>query len=105
MLGSLLKTVVKTTLSFLEIYKDSILERVGVEKQQQSSISCFNPVSWTTCLEKVSINKKGLNAGQSKQQISYLFNSQRELRVANISPLTGIDTFSGVCNGKIHGMA
>ena len=56
MLGSLLKTVVKTVLSFLEICEDSLLGRVSVEKQQRSSISCFNPVG-CTFLERVFINK------------------------------------------------
>ena len=31
-----------TTLSFLGIYEDWLLERVDVGKLQQSSISCFN---------------------------------------------------------------
>ena len=37
----------------------------------------------------------------SKQQISNMFANQEALRVANISPLTAIDTFSGARNGKI----
>ena len=37
----------------------------------------------------------------SKQQISNLFNNQEALHAANIFPLTAIDTFSGVGNGKI----
>ena len=38
----------------------------------------------------------------SKQHISNLFNNQEALLAANISPLTAIDTFSGVGNGKIR---
>ena len=38
----------------------------------------------------------------SKQQISNLFNNQEALHAANRSPLAAIDTFSGVCNGKIR---
>ena len=34
MLGGQLKTVVKTTLSFLKVYEDWLLERVDVEKLQ-----------------------------------------------------------------------
>ena len=45
--------------------------------------------------------KKGLEAGLSKQQISNVFANQEALRIANISPLTAIDTFSGARNGKI----
>ena len=44
----------------------------------------------------------GLNAGLSKQQISNLFSSQGALRTANLSLLTAIEKFSGVCNGKIQ---
>ena len=44
--------------------------------------------------------RKGLHAGLSKQQISNLFNSQEAL--GNTSPLTAIEKFSGVCNGKIR---
>ena len=42
--------------------------------------------------------QKGFEAGLNKQQISNVFTN---LRVANISPLTAIDTFSGARNGKI----
>ena len=58
------------------------------------------------CLERVFINKNtkvlrnGLEVGLSKQQISNLFNSQEAL--GNISPLTAIEKFSGVRNGKIR---
>ena len=45
--------------------------------------------------------QKGFKAGLSKQQISNVFASQEALRVANISPLTAIDMFSGAHNGKI----
>ena len=45
--------------------------------------------------------QKGFEAGLSKQQISNVFANQEALRIANISPLTAIDTFSGAHNGKI----
>ena len=45
--------------------------------------------------------QKRFEAGLSKQQISNVFANQEALRVANISPLTAIDTFSGARNGKI----
>ena len=45
--------------------------------------------------------QKGFEAGLSKQQISNVFAYQEALRVASISPLTAIDTFSGARNGKI----
>ena len=45
--------------------------------------------------------QKGFEAGLNKQQISNVFANQEALRVANISPLTAIDTFSGARNGKI----
>ena len=45
--------------------------------------------------------QKGFEAGLIKQQISNVFANQEALRVANISPLTDIDTFSGARNGKI----
>ena len=44
---------------------------------------------------------KCFEEGLSKQQISNLFANQEALRVANISPLTAIDTFSVARNGKI----
>ena len=43
--------------------------------------------------------RKGLDAGLSKQQVSNLFNSQ--VALGKISPLTAIEMFSGVRNGKI----
>ena len=45
--------------------------------------------------------QKGFEAGLRKQQISNVFANQVALRVANISPLTAIDTFSGARNEKI----
>ena len=45
--------------------------------------------------------QKGFEAGLSKQQISDVFANEEALRVANISPLAAIDTFSGARNGKI----
>ena len=44
--------------------------------------------------------RKGLEAGLSKQQVSNLFNSQEAL--GNISPLTAIEKFSDVRNGKVQ---
>ena len=45
--------------------------------------------------------QKGFEAGLNKQQISNVFANQEALVLANISPLTAIDTFSGAPNGKI----
>ena len=45
----------------------------------------------------MNINKQVL----SKQQISNVVANQEAIRVANISSLTAIDTFSGARNGKI----
>ena len=42
----------------------------------------------------VNVLQKGFKAGLSKQQISNVFANQEALNVANISPLTAIDTFS-----------
>ena len=50
--------------------------------------------------QEYKVLRKGLDAGLSKQQISNLFNSQEALR--NISPLTTIEKFSVVHNGKIQ---
>ena len=44
--------------------------------------------------------RKGIEAGLSKQQVSNLFNSQEAS--GNISPLTAIEKFSGVRNGKMQ---
>ena len=44
--------------------------------------------------------RKGIDAGLSKQQISNLLNSPEVLE--NISPLTSIEKFSSVRNGKIQ---
>ena len=46
--------------------------------------------------------RKGLDAGSSKHRISNLFYSQGALHTANISPLTAIEKFGGVRNGKIQ---
>ena len=70
--GSQLETLVKTTLSFLRICKDWLLERVDVGK-------CFE-------------------GGLSTQQISNVFNRQEVLG----SPLIAIEKYSGVRNGKIR---
>ena len=52
--------------------------------------------------QEYKVLRKGLDAGLSKQQISNLFNSQGALRTVNISPLTAIEKFSGIRNGKIR---
>ena len=44
----------------------------------------------------------GLDAGLSKQQISNLFNSQGAFGTSNLSPLTPIEKFSGVCDEFYH---
>ena len=46
--------------------------------------------------------RKGFEASLSKQQISNVFANQEALHAANVSPLTAIDTFSGVRSGKIR---
>ena len=51
--------------------------------------------------QEYKVLQKGFEAGVSKQQISNVFANQEALRVANISPLTAIDTFSGARNRKI----
>ena len=50
--------------------------------------------------QEYKVFRKGLDAGLSKQQISNFFSSQEALW--NISPLTAIEKFSGVRNGKIR---
>ena len=45
--------------------------------------------------------QKGFVAGLNKQQISNVFANQEALRIANVSPLTDIEPFSGSRNGKI----
>ena len=50
--------------------------------------------------QEYKVLRKGLDAGLCKQQISNLFNSQEWL--GNISPLTAIETFSDLRNGKIR---
>ena len=50
--------------------------------------------------QEYKVLQKGFEAGLSKQDISNVFADQEALRVANISPLTAIDTF-GAHNGKI----
>ena len=51
--------------------------------------------------QEYKVLQKGFEAGLSMQQISNAFANQDALCVANISPLTAIDTFSGARNGKI----
>ena len=51
--------------------------------------------------QEYKVLQKAFEAGLSKQQISNVFANQEALRVANISPVTAIDTFSGARNGKI----
>ena len=50
--------------------------------------------------QEYKVLRKGLEAGLSKQQVSNMFNSQEAL--GNISPLTVIEEFSVVRNGKIR---
>ena len=111
-LGDQLKTIVKTILSFLRIYEGWLLERVDVGKLQWSLI--FNLLlqpGWLDynhlCVFRKSLHQQeykvlrnGLEAGMSKQQVLNLFNSQEAL--GNMSPLTTIEKFSGVRNGKIQ---
>ena len=52
--------------------------------------------------QQCKVLQRGSEAGLSKQQISNVFANQEAPRVANISPLTAIDTFSGARNGKIN---
>ena len=102
MLGSLEPTtVVKTILSFLEMCEDLSLERVDVGRQR-SSYQLVGLQS-LVCLWKESppAGVQGFEAGLRKQQIHNVFANQEALRVANFSPLTSIDTFSGARNGKI----
>ena len=49
--------------------------------------------------QEYKVLRKGLDAGLSKQQVSNLFNSQKAF--GNISPLTAIEKFRRVRNGKI----
>ena len=102
MLGSLEPiTIAKPIIPFLEMCKDLLLERVDVGRQRSSSTSCYNPTGRITKLHQQEYKVKGFEADFSKQQISNVFANQEALRVANISLLTAIDTFSGACNGKI----
>ena len=48
--------------------------------------------------QEYKVLQKRFEAGLSKQQISNVFANQEALRVANISPLIAIDTFSGARN-------
>ena len=50
--------------------------------------------------QEYKVLRKGLDASLSKHQFSNLFNSQEAL--GNISPLTAIEKFSDVRNGKIR---
>ena len=100
-------TVVKTILFFLKMCEELLLERVNAGRQQSSSTSYYNPTGWITitCMslrhQKYRMLQKGFKAGLNKQQISNVFANQEVLRVANISPLTAIYTFSGARNGKM----
>ena len=51
--------------------------------------------------QEYKVLQKGFEAGLNKQQISNVFANQEALLVANISPFTPIDTFSGARNGKV----
>ena len=101
MLVSQLKTVVKTTLSFLGIYKDWLLERVGVGKLQSGWLDYNHLYVFGKSLhqQEYKVLRKGLEAGLIKQHVSNFFNSQEGL---DISPLTVIEKFSGARNGKIQ---
>ena len=102
MLGSQLKTDVKTIFSFLGIYEHWLLERVDVGKLQHSWLDYNHLYVFGKSLHQHEYKflRKGLYAGSSKQHMSNLFNSQDAL--GNISPLTAIEIFSGVRNGKIR---
>ena len=109
MLGGQLKTIVKTTLSFLKVCEDGFLERVDVGKTTVIFNLLLQP-DWLdiiTCmyLERVFTNKntrfrKGLEAGLSKQQVSNVFNSQEAS--GDKPPLIAIEKYSGARNGKIR---
>ena len=51
--------------------------------------------------QEYKVLQKGFEAGLNKQHISNVFANKEALRVANISPLTAIDTFNGARNVKI----
>ena len=50
--------------------------------------------------QEYNVLRKGIDDGLSKQQTSNLFRSQEAL--GNMTPLTAIEKFSGVRNGKIR---
>ena len=107
MLGSRLKTVVKTILP--QNLRGLVIGKSG----RGITTSIFNLLLQPSWLDynhlyvfgkslhqrEYKILGKGLDAGVSKQQISNLFSSEGALRTANLSPLTGIGRFSGVRNG------
>ena len=101
--------VVKIVLSFLEMCEDLLLKRVDVRRQQSSSTSCYNWLGYNHLYafgnslhqQEYKVLRKGFGAGLSKQQVSNVFVNQEALHVANISPLTAIDMFSGARSGKI----
>ena len=98
--GDQLKTVVKAIVSFLRIYEDELLE--GVDVLQPGWLDYNHLYVFGNSLHQQEYKglRKGLDAGLSTRQISNLLNSQEAL--GNISPLTAIEKFSGVLNGKIQ---
>ena len=98
-------------LSFLGMCEDLLLERVDAGRQRSSSTSCYNPTGWITItcmfLERVSTSrstrccKKDSKQALASRRFPTCSLIREALRVANISPLTAIDTFSGARNGKI----
>ena len=52
--------------------------------------------------QEYKILRKCRDAGFSKRQIFNLFSNQGALRTENLSPLTDVERFSGVRNGKIR---
>ena len=99
-------TVVKTAPSFLEMFVDLLLERADEGRQRSSSTQLVGLQSLVRFRKKspptgVPVSRKGFEAGLSKQQVSNVFANQEALHAANVSPLTAINTFSGVRSGKI----
>ena len=101
MLGSQLKTVVKTVLSFLGIYEDSLSES-GCGK----TTVIFNLLLQPGWLDNNHVYVFGKRLHQQEYKVLRkgldLFNSQEAL--GNKSPLTAIEKFSGVRNGMIRAL-
>ena len=99
----------KTVHSSLGIHEDSLLEEWMWENYSDHMLQ----PGWfdyddlyvfgkSLHQQEYKVLRKDLDAGLSKQQISNLFSSHGTLRTANLSPLTAIEKFSGVRNGKIR---